>query len=74
MGRQDMMLTHQKLLETFIEYIETNHAERYFWLNRIRKVGLDSALSEFEQQQRHTNWMRLRNHSSVTGSNEQLNA
>ena len=69
-----MMLAHPKLLETFIDHIETNDAERYCWLNRIREVGLDSALSEFEQQQRHTNGKHLRNHSSVTGSNEQLNA
>ena len=69
-----MMLAHQKLLETLIEHIENNDTERYCWLNRIREVGLDSALSEFEQQQRHTNGKHLRNHSSVTGSNEQLNA
>lgn len=74
MGRKDMMLAHQKLLETFIGHIENNDAERYCWLNRIREVGLDSALSEFEQQQRPTSEVRLRNHSSVTGSNEQLNA
>ena len=74
MGRKDMMFAHQKLLETLIEHIENNDAERYCWLNRIREVGLDSALSEFEQQQRHTNRKRLRNRSSVAGSNEQLNA
>ena len=74
MGRKDMMLAHQKLLETLIEHIENNDAERYCWLNRIREVGLDSALSEFEQQQRHTNVKHLRNRSSATGSNEQLNA
>ena len=74
MGRKDMMLAHQKPLETFIEHIENNDAERYCWLNRIREMGLDSALSEFEQQQRHTNGKRLRNRSTVAGSNEQLNA
>ena len=74
MGRKDMMLAHQKLLETFIEHIENNDAERYCWLNRIRGVGLDSALSEFEQQQRHTIGKRQRNRGSVAGSNEQLNA
>ena len=74
MGRKDMMLAHQKLLETFIEHIENNDSERYCWLNQIREVGLDSALSEFEQQQRYTNGKRLRNRSSVAGSNEELNA
>ena len=56
------MFANQKLLETFIDHIETDDTERYFLLKRIRKVGFDSALSEFGQQQLgHTSRIHLPN-------------
>ena len=43
------MTTNLKLLEIFVDYIESDVTCRDYWIEKIRKLGLDEALAEFEE-------------------------
>ena len=44
-----MVLVGKKVLENFVDVIESDPEERKIWLARVREVGFDQALSEFCQ-------------------------
>ena len=44
-----VVLAGKKILERFVEHIESNSDERERWLARVREAGFDQALSEFRQ-------------------------
>ena len=44
-----VVLEGKKILERFVEHIESNSDERQRWLARVREAGFDQALFEFRQ-------------------------
>ena len=74
MRHRERMLANQKLLEMFIDHIETDDTERHFWLSRIRKLGFDNALLEFKQHRSHTSRIHPVNGSAKPDLNRKPNA
>ena len=44
-----MTLAGKRILERFVDHIESNSYERKRWLARVKEAGFDQALSEFRQ-------------------------
>ena len=40
---------NSKILEIFVDYIECDTFRRNFWIKKVRQLGLNQALAEFEE-------------------------
>ena len=43
------MTVNSKILEIFVDYIESDGFRRDFWIGKVRHLGLNQALAEFEE-------------------------
>ena len=46
---EQKMIVNSKILEIFVDYIESDGFRRDFWIGKVRRLGLNQALAEFEE-------------------------